>query len=267
MALGAPSIVWESEGKIPESTEISDRSFDLGNAKNRKVIPRPAVIRTTWNEYDDIYRCQMGSNFLPQSHNQAESSCTAVVAEHAAWEDRECDFLSENFVSFANYEDVYFPMPTPPCEGISAEIVEPNDEPKSPLTPSKIRSKGKRVFQKFWCATEEDDAQPTLPRPDEYRLQQNRGSQKRNKGSFKRKIWGNESFLGTLMTDECANMDERGGIRRRPKKWDLLVEDDLKKDETFYAPKRPPPILDFFMVLTSFFAAAILAYYSASNQE
>merc|ERR1719350_436216 len=40
-------------------------------------------------------------------------------------------------------------------------------------------SRRKRVFQKFWCATEEDEDLIELPRPDEYRLksQEKGGSQ------------------------------------------------------------------------------------------
>ena len=44
-------------------------------------------------------------------------------------------------------------------------------------------SRRKRVFQKFWCATEEDEDLIELPRPDEYRLKSHEkgGSQKRKK--------------------------------------------------------------------------------------
>ena len=130
-------------------------------------------------------------------------------------------------------------------------------------------SRRKRVFQKFWCATEEDEDLIELPRPDEYRLksQEKDGSQKRKKragSSIKRRLLGKDPDTDPW-TDDLHfvgdGSDERGGIRRLPKIWDSM-DDELEKEEKFYAPKRPPPILDFLMVVTSFLAASILAYYS-----
>ena len=160
-----------------------------------------------------------------------------------------------------------------------------NDSSENPIQNLKStnivrkKSKRKRVFQKFWCATDEDDGDvQELPRPDAYRLKSRIGSQSSQKqrnvkslgSSFKRKFLGNtadeETFITTNDLMYRDDTDERGGIRRRPKVWECLdkTEPDFKKDAKIYAPKRPPPILDFFMVVTSFFVASVLAYYSAT---
>ena len=188
------------------------------------------------------------------------------------------------------YHDLYFDHQTldeealvaaePTTEAIVSENIstekesakeEVDNENSGNVLVRRKSSRRKRVFQKFWCATEEDEDLIELPRPDEYRLksQEKGGSQKRKKrsgSSIKRRLLGKDPD-NDPWTDELNfvgdGSDERGGIRRLPKIWDSL-DDELEKEEKFYAPKRPPPILDFLMVVTSFLAASILAYYSVT---
>ena len=266
--------MWESESRIIEtstcvgttaSSQKAGKCSRNGSTGRQQITHRPAVIRTTWLDFTGD-----GNNMFGSVDNQ---NMTTVVAEHTEWksaiEAKHELNMSEHFNDTTslnnNYQDVYAHNQNE-TSVVGEEEEEEEEEAKLfPLTP-KIKSKTKRVFQKFWCAADEDDEDlQELPRPDGYRLR-SCGSQKRNnKSSLKRKLLGidNRQLVVSDEIPPCTN-DERGGIRRRPKTWDFLENEDIKRDAKFYAPKRPPPILDFLMVVTSFLAAAVLAYYSAT---
>ena len=288
-----------------EGFHSNDKTDILTTYKgNRRISPRPAVVRTTWCDFSDPQEQQdLGSNYFdcPRYYNENVKpqwlqnelyQQQTLIAEHSIeWdkrnedlEDNESLLLTEDIldnniketdqVGIGPYHDIYEHQDT-------NLNIEKDLKPMKVLKSTNIvrqKSKRKRAFQKFWCATDEDDEEfQELPRPDEYRLKYPLSSsyqKQRNKknlgSSFKRKLIGNTKNEETLMVSNDMiyreDTDERGGIRRRPKVWECLDETELdfKKDAKIYAPKRPPPILDFFMVVTSFFVASVLAYYSAT---
>ena len=296
-------MVWESEGGScktagkPTSSVGSSTPNNIGILNVRKsrsvkrISPRPAVVRTTWcdfmtEEEETLYNLNQVQTF-DSFKNHVQQQPETLIAEHTVqWtnedeiEEEEQDFnLSEHINATENvlrnndnYQDVYYNQKAITQNVDPSQEIDPTKLPQSGSTePTKRRCKSKRVFQKFWCAAEEDeDDLQELPRPDGYRLKtRNTGSHKRIKtsSSLRRRLLGNDNGVFAV-SDELGyreDTDERGGIRRRPKIWDFLDEtEEIKKDAKFYAPKRPPPILDLVMVLTSFFAAAVLAYYSAT---
>ena len=274
---------------------------------NRRVSPRPAVVRTTWCDFSlPQEQQQLGTNIYNNSNHSNEDMqhkwfqnevChqqQTLIAEHSVeWdegkEDQKNDsslILSEN-IDATSCKDPCKNEIDPYCDVYEHQNTNLNSENNSSAYPMQIlkstnmvrqKSKRKRVFQKFWCATDEDDEEfQELPRPDAYRLKSRLGNPSGQKlrskptigSSFKRKFMGgvaDEAFVASNDFVYQEETDERGGIRRRPKVWDCLdeTEPEFKKDAKIYAPKRPPPILDFFMVVTSFFVAAVLAYYSAT---
>ena len=300
MKHGKESVTWESErGHILEVTTGSSPAsicpFNevLNGTKfrnNRRISPRPAVVRTTWYDFSTTSPEEVDTFYNkedePQRSQLFESQLTPIntqqtlVAEHSvAWDvDREenATHLSEKLLDITKTEES---NKTDPYQDVYN--IQNGPEVDSSLVPSdalelvssnmvRQKSKRKRVFQKFWCAAEEEDELQELPRPDEYRLKSKR-IQKRNKSgaSIRRKLLGNTTnndgaFAVSNDLAYTEELDERGGIRRKPKVWDFLDGTEHVKEELFYAPKRPPPILDLLMVLTSFFVASVLAYYSAT---
>ena len=267
------SIVWESERLCCSTANVTDKcSFTSKtddevtivrkNKNARSISPRPAVVKTTWCDSSSMVTTKEGVQ-------------QTLIAEHTiplgSDEEDQSYYLSEhaNATEDDYYQDVYYSEQASVQNNNRGYNEDPTNPPQSQSTIRKRQCNAKRVFQKFWCATEGDEDLQALPRPDGYRLSLKGGSQKRNKynSSLRRRLWGtdHEPFSvsdGLVYTEET---DERGGIRRRPKVWDLIDDaEDVKKDAKFYAPKRPPPILDLLMVLTSFFSAAVLAYYSAT---
>ena len=291
-----------------DDVALTDKSEMLSKYRlNRKVSPRPAVVRTTWCDFSDSQEQQQSGShqFNTTRHYDKDMEdqwfqdeiCQqqTLIAEHSV----EWGEINENVENNSSYllpNDVIQTSVKEACEveiGPYYDIYEhqhtnlnlENDSSENPIQNLKStnivrkKSKRKRVFQKFWCATDEDEGDvQELPRPDAYRLKSRIGSQSSQKqrnvkslgSSFKRKFLGNttdeEPFIVTNDLMYRDDTDERGGIRRRPKVWECLekTEPDFKKDAKIYAPKRPPPILDFFMVVTSFFVASVLAYYSAT---
>ena len=261
--------MWESESQIEAScigTSVSSQTGKRNrSSRNGRISPRPAVIKTTWLDFtEDV------NNMFDSADNQ---NTTTIVAEHTEWKSEtegegDESNMSAEHLNIANlnnnYQDVY-------AHNLDERIISDEEEEDNKLftlTP-KIKSKSKRVFQKFWCAAEDDDEDlQELPRPDGYRLRSSGIQKRNNKSSLRRRLLGMDNGMQLVASSELVSYtnDERGGIRRRPKTWDILEEEeeeDTKKDEKFYAPKRPPPILDFLMVVTSFCVAAVLAYYTA----
>jgi hypothetical protein len=311
-----------SHGSDPTTSPSNTAIINVNKYKmcnNRRLSPRPAVVRTTWCDFSatgdahgGFYNnninniCELENQDELNFENQLLPAQQTLVAEHSVgtWnvnnkEELENDpnlFLPDDFSAIKEgvlnkmddpYQDVYYDHINQQEINVknadnykeSAPDVKKGTEKADECTTTALvrrkSSKRKRVFQKFWCAAEEDeDDVQKLPRPDAYRLKSSRtGSiQKRNKigSSLKRKLLGNE--LGSFAASEYLGYggednDERGGIRRRPKIWEYLdksIEEEMKKDAKVYAPKRPPPILDLVMVCTSFLVASILAYYSAT---
>ena len=292
-----------------ENDDLTEKDDMLRKYRlKRKVSPRPAVVRTTWCKFSDSREeQQLGSTHYYTNKNYDTdiehpwfqniiSQQQTLIAEHSVEWDRineaiggdKSNLMSNDIVQTSDkdiyeedigpYHDIY--------EHQHANMNHGNDsleDTMHDLKSTKIvrkKSKRKRVFQKFWCATDEDEGDvQELPRPDAYRLNSRKGSVssqkqsfKKNLGSsFKRKLLGNTTEDETFIAYNDHHMyqedtDARGGIRRRPKIWDYLDKADLdpKKEAKMYAPKRPPPILDFFMVVTSFLVASVLAYYSAT---
>ena len=259
--------MWESESQIEAS--CIDKSVPAQTVKrnrvgrNGRISPRPAVIKTTWLDFtEDV------NNMFDSEDNQGT---TTIVAEHTEWNSEteekndELTVSSEHF-NTANLNNYYQDVYAHNHDDTSLADEEVQNNKLFTLTP-KIKSKSNRVFQKFWCAAEDDDEDlQELPRPDGYRLRSSGIQKRNNKSSLRRRLLGMDNGLQLVASNELVSYtnDERGGIRRRPKTWDILEEEeDTKKDEKFYAPKRPPPILDFLMVVTSFCVAAVLAYYTA----